>query len=161
MMPATLYIEKPETFSFRHTICSHGWYDLAPFEMDKEIFSLTYVFKRGAKGKPIAATVSEEDSQLRIDLPNKSFDEAGIVRDVRHILRLDDDIEHFYATISGHERLEWVAAKKAGRLLRSPTVFEDLVKTLCTTNCSWGLTKKMVDNLVTKLGEPDGKGRHA
>ena len=43
-MPATLYIDKPETFSFRHTICSHGWYDLAPFEMDRENFSLTYVF---------------------------------------------------------------------------------------------------------------------
>jgi N-glycosylase/DNA lyase len=160
-MPATLHIKKPETFSFRHTIASHGWYDLAPFEMDSKEFSLTYVFTRGPKGKPIAATVSEEDSQLRIDLPIKNFDEAGIIRDVRHILRLDDNIEHFYATISGHERLEWVAAKKAGRLLRSPTVFEDLVKTLCTTNCSWGLTKKMVDNLVKKLGEPDGKGRHA
>jgi len=160
-MPATLHIKKPETFSFRHTICSHGWYDLAPFEMDKEIFSLTYVFTRGPKGKPIVATVSEENSQLRIDLPIKNFDEVGIVRDVRHILRLDDDIEHFYATISGHERLEWVAAKKAGRLLRSPTVFEDMVKTLCTTNCSWGLTRKMVENLVRKLGQPDGKGRYA
>ena len=46
-----------------------------------------------------------------------------------------------------------------GRLLRSPTVFEDLVKTICTTNCSWGLTKNMVTNLVGKLGEETKDGK--
>lgn len=49
-------------------------------------------------------------------------------------------------------RLAWVRERRAGRLLRSPTVFEDLVKTICTTNCSWSLTKKMVSNLVDTLG---------
>ena len=38
-------------------------------------------------------------------------------------------------------------------MLRSPTVWEDVVKTLCTTNCSWGLTVAMVRALVTSLGE--------
>ena len=37
-------------------------------------------------------------------------------------------------------------------MLRSPTVFEDLVKTICTTNCSWALTVKMVTGLVENLG---------
>jgi 3-methyladenine DNA glycosylase/8-oxoguanine DNA glycosylase len=39
-------------------------------------------------------------------------------------------------------------------MLRSPTVWEDVVKTLCTTNCSWSLTTTMVRALVTHLGEP-------
>jgi len=39
-------------------------------------------------------------------------------------------------------------------MLRSPTVWEDVVKTLCTTNCSWGLTTFMVHALVRELGEP-------
>jgi N-glycosylase/DNA lyase len=39
-------------------------------------------------------------------------------------------------------------------MLRSPTVFEDVVKTICTTNCAWGATVRMVDALVTHLGEP-------
>ena len=39
-------------------------------------------------------------------------------------------------------------------MLRSPTVWEDVVKTLCTTNCSWGLTITMVNALVHELGEP-------
>jgi N-glycosylase/DNA lyase len=38
-------------------------------------------------------------------------------------------------------------------MLRSPTVFEDVIKTLCTTNCSWSLTRTMVHALVTNLGE--------
>ena len=39
-------------------------------------------------------------------------------------------------------------------MLRSPTVFEDVVKTVCTTNCAWSATVRMVDALVTHLGEP-------
>jgi N-glycosylase/DNA lyase len=43
-------------------------------------------------------------------------------------------------------------------MLRSPGVFEDVVKMLCTTNCSWGLTRTMVRNLVDRAGAeaPDG-----
>jgi 3-methyladenine DNA glycosylase/8-oxoguanine DNA glycosylase len=42
----------------------------------------------------------------------------------------------------------------AGRMIRSPTVFEDVVKTICTTNCAWSATERMVGALVTYLGEP-------
>ena len=54
-----------------------------------------------------------------------------------------------------------MAENNAGRLLRSPTVYEDLVKTICTTNCSWALTKKMTANLVEKLGEKTSDGKSA
>jgi len=39
-------------------------------------------------------------------------------------------------------------------MLRSPTVFEDVVKTVCTTNCAWSATVRMVDALVIHLGDP-------
>ena len=39
-------------------------------------------------------------------------------------------------------------------MLRSPTVFEDVVKTVCTTNCAWSATERMVGALVEHLGEP-------
>jgi 3-methyladenine DNA glycosylase/8-oxoguanine DNA glycosylase len=39
-------------------------------------------------------------------------------------------------------------------MIRSPSVFEEVVKTVCTTNCSWALTTKMVTALVEHLGEP-------
>ena len=39
-------------------------------------------------------------------------------------------------------------------MIRSQTVFEEVVKTVCTTNCSWNLTERMVGGLVGHLGEP-------
>ena len=56
--------------------------------------------------------------------------------------------------------LRWALARGAGRLLRSPTVWEDAVKTLLTTNCSWALTRAMVARLCEAAGEP-GPGRRA
>jgi hypothetical protein len=38
-------------------------------------------------------------------------------------------------------------------MVRSPTVFEEVVKTLCTTNCAWSATIRMVSALVEHLGE--------
>jgi len=52
----------------------------------------------------------------------------------------------------------WTVAG-SGRMLRSPTVFEDVVKTVCTTNCAWSATVRMVGALVSELGveAPDGR----
>src|SRR5437870_6801631 len=75
------------------------------------------------------------------------------------MFRLDDDLREFYQAVTADPDFAWVAHEGAGRLLRSPTVFEDLVKMICTTNCSWALTKKMVSGLVNELGRESGDGR--
>jgi 3-methyladenine DNA glycosylase/8-oxoguanine DNA glycosylase len=167
-MSHKLFIEVPDNFSFRSTIYSHGWCELKPFEIDEENWRLSYVVRNGDGKKPVAGTISEELGRLRIDLESKPVDRQEIIRDVRHVLRLDDDLAGLYTAVVGHERLDWVAKRSAGRMLRSPTVFEDLVKTICTTNCSWSLTKSMVTNLVEKLGDvsqppssADGESRRA
>jgi N-glycosylase/DNA lyase len=49
----------------------------------------------------------------------------------------------------------WVT-RGAGRMTRCQTVFEDVVKTICTTNCTWSATVRMVEGLVANLGEPAG-----
>jgi 3-methyladenine DNA glycosylase/8-oxoguanine DNA glycosylase len=46
-------------------------------------------------------------------------------------------------------------------MLRSPTVFEDVVKTICTTNCTWSATVRMVGALVAGLGVEAADGRRA
>ncbi|MFN2390265.1 MAG: DNA-3-methyladenine glycosylase [Actinomycetota bacterium] len=70
-----------------------------------------------------------------------------------HVLRLDEDLSDFYALAREDPELAWAVAG-AGRMVRSPTVFEEVVKTICTTNCSWGATRKMVGTLVAELGAP-------
>jgi len=143
-MTKTIYLETPQNFSFRETVNSHGWSVLLPFELDKENLRLSYVFENES-----SAEISEEDGKLKIEIVGEN---ENLLRDVRHILRFDEDLSKFYKILKSEKRLKWIAAQSAGRLLRSPTVFEDLVKTICTTNCSWSLTKIMVKNLVEKLG---------
>ncbi|MDQ6821710.1 MAG: hypothetical protein M3076_15480 [Actinomycetota bacterium] len=73
------------------------------------------------------------------------------------MLRLDEDLSSFYAVAAADPALAWAAAG-SGRMLRSPTVFEDLVKTICTTNCAWSGTVRMVGALVGERGIPvEGK----
>ena len=80
---------------------------------------------------------------------------------MRGMLRLDLDLSGFYERAAGDPALEWAAEAGAGRMMRSPTVFEDLVKTLCTTNCTWSATIRMVTALVDHLGPEAPSGRRA
>ena len=153
-----IYIDAPREFSLIHTVRSHGWYDLAPFDFDETQATLTHVTI--IDDAAVTYSVCSRSHQLNIEAT------GGIVSDqvsgaVKRILRLDEDLFEFYTLTSGQPGLDWVSQKRAGRLLRSPTVWEDLVKTICTTNCSWSLTKKMVANLVEKLGSVSADGRRA
>jgi 3-methyladenine DNA glycosylase/8-oxoguanine DNA glycosylase len=77
---------------------------------------------------------------------------GGAMAQVRHVLSLDLDLSPFYTVAAEDPDLNWVL-RGAGRMVRSPTVFEDVVKTICTTNTSWGGTTRMVNGLVEHLGE--------
>ena len=161
-MTNILSLETPKNFSFKSTVYSHGWSVLAPFELDEENWKLSFVFNLKSKQKPVSATIYEENGKIVIETAAKKLTvEASekILTETRHILRIDEDFRNFYQHTNREKHLKWIAGKKAGRLLRSPTVFEDLVKTICTTNCSWALTKKMVSNLVEKLGESSENGK--
>jgi 3-methyladenine DNA glycosylase/8-oxoguanine DNA glycosylase len=155
---STIYIDLPDEFSFGHTIRSHGWYDLKPFELDWEQGTLTYTFVDN--GNAVKAVISEELRGLRVDWEGP-IDSGRLNREVRHVLRLDEGFEPFYDAVRKERRVEWVLEKRAGRLLRSPTVFEDLVKTICTTNCSWSATRKMVEKLVDEIGAMTADGARA
>ena len=160
-MPETIFLETPADFNFRNTIDSHGWRELRPFEIDETGWRLTYVFTGDESARPVTGTMSGEEGRVRVDLSDGEIDKERVLREVRHILRLDDDMSGFYKQIKKEKELAWISKMNAGRLLRSPTVFEDLVKTICTTNCSWSLTKKMVTNIVEKLGKSAGGEKYA
>jgi 3-methyladenine DNA glycosylase/8-oxoguanine DNA glycosylase len=72
---------------------------------------------------------------------------------VSRMFRLEDDLSGFYALIAADPQLSW-AANGAGRMLASPTVFEDVIKTICTTNCAWSATLRMTAALC-ELGGGD------
>lgn len=153
-------IPAPPNFSFRRTVLSHGWCVLPPFEFDREKWKLTRVIDLNPS-KPVTVTISAAKPGLLVETSRPVGKRASekIVRDVRHMFRLDDDMTSFYLTVAAEPDFSWIAAEGAGRLLRSPTVFEDLVKMMCTTNCSWALTEKMVAGLVNELGRESDDGR--
>lgn len=159
-----MFLEIPKQFNLRRTLYSHGWSELLPFEIDDVNWRLSYVFSGADLKQPVSAVISEAEGKLKIEVSGGKISPVSqekILRDARHILRLDDDLNEFYKLVKPEKDLAWVAENNAGRLLRSPTVFEDLVKTLCTTNCNWAMTKKMTANLVEKLGEPSKDGKRA
>lgn len=154
-------IPTPPEFSFKRTVLSHGWSDLLPFEFDQVNWKLTRVFDVGAE-RPVTAVISEIKGALKVEISDalSSSAQSRLRREVRHIFRLDDDLAAFYALAEEDANLSWIKRAGAGRLLRGPSVWEDLLKTICTTNCSWGATKKMVAGLVS-LGREAADGRKA
>lgn len=159
-MSNSFAIPIPPDFSFRTAVGGHGWYDLPPFDYDQAAGVLRYTY-RSRLGRAESISIQAADGSLWVELGSAYVDVEEAAQLVRHILRLDEDLAEFYEATEGVERFEWVRSLKAGRLLRSATVFEDLVKTICTTNCSWSLTRSMTGKLVEKLGDASPNGPKA
>jgi N-glycosylase/DNA lyase len=90
--------------------------------------------------------------QVRCDSPLNPEQLQQLEALIRRMLSYDQDLSAFYALLRDQPRFAWVEAKGAGRMLIGATVWEDLAKTLLTTNTTWTMTRQMVSRLVT-LGE--------
>ena len=141
------------------TFSSHGVAALPPQVLDEEEHTLesTLLLPRG-RARTIRIRAGRRGRAL-VEAAGRvsAADGAVIAETVAHMLRLDADLSPFYEVAGSDPDLSW-AARGAGRMLRSPTVFEDVVKTVCTTNCAWGGTVRMVTALVDNLGVPARTG---
>jgi N-glycosylase/DNA lyase len=124
---------------------SHGWYDLPPFAWDEGKGRLSFVFLD--RGSPVRVLLASRNGGVAVSSPAP----ASVVRPVvARVLDLGSDLAPFHALCAARrdEGFGWMADRLAGRILRAPTLFEDAVKVLCTTNCSWALTKSMVTRMI-------------
>ena len=144
-----------EPVDFRLTLLSHGVADLLPNRVAPDGSRLDTVLSTSSGA--IAVTLkSPGPGQAMLAAAHADPPEAvraELAAQVRFMLRLDEDLSGFYAVAAADPALAWTTAG-AGRMLRSPTVFEDVVKTICTTNCTWAATVRMVSALVSELGAP-------
>jgi 3-methyladenine DNA glycosylase/8-oxoguanine DNA glycosylase len=143
------------------TIVSHGVADLPPGKVDEERRSYeatvpvagarprTIVIRQGRAGR---AAVEARGPRL------SPTGRKRVIAVVRRMLNLDEDLSWFYEVAAADPELAWTTAG-AGRMLRSPTVYEDVVKTICTTNVAWSATVRMTRALVENLGEESAGGR--
>jgi 3-methyladenine DNA glycosylase/8-oxoguanine DNA glycosylase len=158
MTTIRLALEAPggEPVDLWRTLISHGFAGLAPTSLDEAGRTLALTI-RVPRGRPRRVRISEGGKgHARVDVlgPRSGPRVLRAARDAAaHVLRLDQDLSTFYARAKDDPDLSW-ATSGAGRMLRSPTVFEDVVKTICTTNCAWSATVRMVNGLVTHLGDP-------
>jgi 3-methyladenine DNA glycosylase/8-oxoguanine DNA glycosylase len=138
------------------TITSHGLASLPPLEIDEARVVLTTTLAVPG-GRPRTVRVSPgRRGHALVDVVGRAPGRRGaeaLAATVRHVLHMDEDLSAFYTLALGDPDLAWVA-RGAGRMVRSPTVFEEVVRIVCTTNCSWALTTRMITALVGRLGEP-------
>ena len=145
-----------EPVDLRRTLASHGVADLPPNEIDDEAWTLTTTLAL-PHGAATVRVGPGGDGHARV---NGSGPSAGALDAMRQMLRLDADLSAFYTVARADDGLAWVV-RGAGRMMRSPTVFEDVVKTICTTNCAWSATVRMTTALVEHLGPEAPDGRRA
>jgi 3-methyladenine DNA glycosylase/8-oxoguanine DNA glycosylase len=149
-----------EPVDFVRTIVSHGVAELPPNRLDFAARALETTLPVASGARTVRLTSAR--GKLRIDVVAGSAGtraSSALEKTVAHMFRLDEDLSAFYSTVREDAELAW-CAQGAGRMLRAPTVFEDVVKTICTTNTSWSGTRKMTHALVDNLGvKASGGGR--
>ncbi len=145
-----------EPVDFHRTIHSHGLIMLAPntlfaggngLRMPMRLAGGRSIVIEIRPGAPGYARVTASGALRGAAVP------AELRTRVRRVLCLDGDYAAFYERAAADPALHWVT-RGAGRFVRSATAFEDVVKTIATTNCAWSATIRMTDALVVNLGEP-------
>ncbi|KAL8275734.1 hypothetical protein Esti_000297 [Eimeria stiedai] len=151
-----LTIPLPEGFDFSMAICSYGffcmmpnqWIPPVPSKMNGEDsmkrhgkFRRPLRYGDGATRCCVAELTCEDPSCLRVtltgELPENGPEESEILKQINRMCRLDasafqgHSIEQFW-------RLHPEAKnRKFGYLFRSPTLWEDMVKTITICNVRW------------------------
>ena len=164
-MPSVLELQlagpSGEPVDLWRTLASHGVGELPPSRIDEDERTLETTLPL-PRGRPRTVRVSQgQGPTARVDVYGPRLSATGeerVLAALRRVLNLDEDLTDFYRVAAADPDLAW-AAQGAGRMLRSATVYEDVVKTICTTNTVWSATVKMVTALVDELGEPSAGGR--
>jgi 3-methyladenine DNA glycosylase/8-oxoguanine DNA glycosylase len=140
-------------FNFRSVIDSHGWRQLAPFSYAENTGTLSYIL-RLSNGRVVELKMRASTDGITVETErlNKS-ERKEVVDKVTWMFGLDMDFSLFYAAARGERKLARLKRQALGRVLRSATLFEDVIKTILTTNTLWAATKNMTLKLVDEFGE--------
>src|SRR5687767_5549376 len=151
-MRFTIPARKP--FNFLSVVNSHGWRQLAPFSYDELTNTLSYVL-RLSTGRVIELKFHDATDGVLVEAEKlDKLEKKEVVDTVTWMFGLDLDFSRFYSAARGEPKLARAKKLSLGRLLRAPTLFEDVVKTILTTNTLWAATRNMTRKLVDEFGEP-------
>lgn len=159
-MGSTLTISTPKDFSLARDLCSYGYFLLAPNHWDvrKQAFQRTFLVG--------GAATTVRTTQLKVGAPLKAASDMvlngaqcdELRAQICRMLRLDESADDIAAFHVADPR--WLANGR-GRLMRSPTLFEDMIKTVTSCNVTWPSTIVMNRRLCEVLGRKSASGGFA
>lgn len=160
MPGSTLTLPVPADFDLPRAVCSYGYFVLAPNRWDGQRGRL-HTSVRCGDARLVRAAVSQHGAgdcatgpgtqrpalRIKCDASVSRAEGAAIKHQVARMLRVEEDLSRFHRV---HRR-----AKRArfGRLFRSATLFEDIVKTMTGCNVTWPNTVRMNALLCEHVGE--------
>ena len=138
-----LTLPSPTSFNLAAVVRSHGWIQMPPFSETPD-HGLSYVI-RLSTGAILRFEVHADGENLRMDTSCQlsAEEQSELIPTVTWMLGLDQDFTEFYTLASQEPKLARMVERRAGRVLRSPTMFEDVIRTLLTTNTLWKHTLRM------------------
>jgi 3-methyladenine DNA glycosylase/8-oxoguanine DNA glycosylase len=151
---STLSLAVPRGFSLHHAVCSYGYFLLAPNRWDPQRRVLHRAFHMDpadAEAGVVWVTVSQPARRRgalrvvcdrRLDRAAQARVKAGLSR----MLRVDEDQRGWWRV---HPEAK---AARFGRMFHSPSLWEDLVKTITGCNVTWRNTITMNRLLCETLG---------
>lgn len=149
-MPSRLTLRVPADFELFKAVCSYGHFLLAPnhWDRDRQRFAVPL---RDAKGRVVRVAITQTSVgrplAIRCDRTLERPDHAAVKAQIIRMLRTDDDMADWY-------KKHRVAKRRGfGRLFRSPTLFEDMIKTITSCNVAWAGTILMNKLLVEHVGQ--------
>lgn len=150
-----LTIAPPSDFHLARDVCSYGYFLLAPNHWDPRSQTL----RRGLQltDGPAQVRISQSGGEdeaggrlrCRFDRRLSPAERAEARAQIGRMLRLDEDEAHSRAFHRADRR--WSRSGRS-RLFRSPTLFEDIIKTVTSCNVAWPSTVNMNAQLCAHLG---------
>jgi 3-methyladenine DNA glycosylase/8-oxoguanine DNA glycosylase len=135
-----LTIPSPADFALARDVCSYGYFLLAPNVWDPAAKTLTRPLNL-PEGVATATLAQPEGAgapvRIAFERALARHERAPAKAMLARMLRLDDDLTDFHRVDP-----RWKASGR-GRLFRSPTFFEDLIKTVTSCNVTWPSTVSM------------------
>jgi len=148
----TLELPAHKPFNFHSVVNSHGWLQLAPFSYDESANALGYILRlANARVIELRFTAGKDGVRIETDKLNKT-EQKEVTDKVNWMFGLDMDFSDFYTASRLEPKLARAKKQALGRVLRSPTLFEDVIKTIFTTNTLWAATRNMTRKLVDEFG---------
>jgi 3-methyladenine DNA glycosylase/8-oxoguanine DNA glycosylase len=170
-MPAPWVIPVPADFVLSRDVCSYGYFLLEPNHWDPHTRTLSRTLElpagpaklsitqptppsasgrpRSPRGRPLAVVA---------DRPVTARERPVAAALLGRMLRLDEDAAHVRAFHALDPRWK---ARGQGRLFRSPSFFEDVIKTVTSCNVAWPSTVSMNRRLCALLGPASPSGGRA